>query len=268
VKLKDKVAVITGAATGLGRATAIGAAGEGARLVLADIDATGGQATARQIADQGGTAHFVPTDLSQSADVRRLMDTTDKHFGHLDILINPAAILVDPGTRIDDYSEASWRRVIDVNLTGSFLLLKYAVPLMQKANGGVILLVISGAGVLGGSSSLPYGSSKGGVRGLVLVAREQLRPLNIRIHAVSPSEMATNMKLGAIREMAAKAGRSAAEAEREARPGLSSPEHSAAKLIDLASAAGDAAEDAATIFDGDWDTKTHSLSIPSDRKLQ
>ena len=176
MKLDNKIAVVTGTATGLGRATAIGAAREGARLVLADIDAAGGAATAQLISDEGGTAHFVHTDLSQSADVRRLMDTVGEHFGHLDILINPAAILVDAGTRIDEYSEESWRRVIDVNLTGSFLLLKYAVPLMQKAGGGVVLLVISGAGVLGGSSSLPYGSSKGGVRGLVLVAREQLRP--------------------------------------------------------------------------------------------
>jgi NAD(P)-dependent dehydrogenase (short-subunit alcohol dehydrogenase family) len=268
VKLDNKVAVVTGAATGLGRATAIGAAKEGAQLVLADIDEDGGEATAKLISGAGGTAHFVRTDLSQSADVRRLMDTVGERYGHLDILINPAAILVDAGTRIDEYSEESWRRVIDVNLTGSFLLLKYAVPLLQQAGGGVVLLVISGAGVLGGSASLPYGSSKGGVRGLVLVAREQLRPLNIRIHAVSPGEMATNMKLGAIREMAEKAGRSADEAERESRPGLSPPEDSAAKLIDLASDAGAAAGDAVTIFDGDWDIETHSLRIPSDRRLQ
>ena len=268
MKLDNKVVVVTGAATGLGRATAIGAARAGARVVLADIDAAGGATTARMISGAGGTAHFVRTDLSQSADVSRLMDTVGEHCGQLDILINPAAILLDPGTRIDEYSEESWRRVIDVNLTGSFLLLKYAVPLMQKAGGGVVLLVVSGAGVLGGSASLPYGSSKGGVRGLVLVAREQLRPLNIRIHAVAPGEMATNMKLGAIREMAEKAGRSADEAERESRPDLSPPEHSAAKLIDLASDAGAAAGDAVTIFDGDWDIETHSLRIPSDRRLQ
>lgn len=268
MKLANKVAVVTGAATGLGRATAIGAAREGAQLVLADIDEAGGEATAQLISDEGGTAHFVHTDLSQSADVRRLMNTVGEHFGHLDILINPAAILVDAGTRIDEYSEESWRRVIDVNLTGSFLLLKYAVPLLQKAGVGVVLLVISGAGVLGGSSSLPYGSSKGGVRGLVLVAREQLRPLNIRIHAVAPGEMATNMKLGVIRETAAKEGRSPDEAERELRPVLSPPEDSAAKLIDLASDAGAAAGDAVTIFDGDWDIETHSLRIPSNRRLQ
>ena len=149
MKLDNKVVVVTGAATGLGRATAIGAAKEGAQLVLADIDEDGGEATAKLISGAGGTAHFVRTDLSQSADVRRLMDTVGEHFGHLDILINPAAILVDAGTRIDEYSEESWRRVIDVNLTGSFLLLKYAVPLLQQAGGGVVLLVISGAGVLG-----------------------------------------------------------------------------------------------------------------------
>ena len=268
MKLANKAAVVTGAATGLGRATAIGAAREGARLVLADIDEAGGEATAQLISDQGGTAHFVHTDLSRSADVRRLMDTVGERYGHLDILINPAAILVDAGTRIDDYSEESWRRVIDVNLTGSFLLLKYAVPLMQQAGGGVVLLVISGAGVLGGSSSLPYGSSKGGVRGLVLVAREQLRPLNIRIHAVAPGEMATNMKLGVIRETAAKEGRSPDEAERELRPVLSPPEDSAIKLIDLASDAGAAAGDAVTIFDGDWDIETHSLRTPANRRLQ
>ena len=142
------------------------------------------------------------------------------------------------GTRIDEYSEESWRRVIDVNLTGSFLLLKYAVPLLQQAGGGVVLLVISGAGVLGGSASLPYGSSKGGVRGLVLVAREQTPPPEHPHPRRISGEMATNMKLGAIREMAEKAGHSADEAERKSRPGLSPPEDSAAKLIDLASDAG------------------------------
>ena len=105
------------------------------------------------------------TDLGRSEDVRRLMETAGERFGRLDILINPAAILLDPATRVDQYSEESWRRVIDVNLTGSFLLLKYAVPLMEKAGGGVVLFVISGAGVIGGSSSLPYGSSKGGGSG-------------------------------------------------------------------------------------------------------
>ena len=196
------------------------------------------------------------------------METAGERFGRLDILINPAAILLDPATRVDQYSEESWRRAIDVNLTGSFLLLKYAVPLMEKAGGGVVLLVISGAGVIGGSSSLPYGSSKGGVRGLVLVAREQLRPLNIRIHAVAPGEMATNMKVGAIREMAEKAGRSADEAEREIRPALSPPEDSAARIIDLASDAGAAAGDAVTIFHGDWDVETHTLRTPSGRRLE
>ena len=268
MKLEDKTAVVTGAATGLGRATAICAAREGARLVLADIDEAGGEATARQIREEGGTARFVHTDLGRSADVRRLMETAGERFGHLDILINPAAILLDPGTRIDEYSEETWRRVIDVNLTGSFLLLKYAVPLMEKAGGGVVLFVISGAGVIGGSSSLPYGSSKGGVRGLVLVAREQLRPLNIRIHAVAPGEMATNMKVGAIREMAEKAGRSADEAERELLPVLSPPEDSAVRILDLASDAGAAAGDAVTIFQGDWDIETHSLKTPPGRRLE
>ena len=91
MKLKDKTAVVTGAATGLGRATAIGAAREGARLVLADIDEAGGEATARQICEEGGTAHFVHTDLGRSADVRQLMETAGERFGRLDILINPAA---------------------------------------------------------------------------------------------------------------------------------------------------------------------------------
>ena len=96
MKLEDKTAVVTGAAAGLGRATAIGAAREGARLVLADIDEAGGEATARQISEEGGTARFVHTDLGRSADVRRLMDTAGERFGRLDILINPAAILPDP----------------------------------------------------------------------------------------------------------------------------------------------------------------------------
>ena len=268
VKLEGKTAVVTGAAAGLGRAISIGAAREGARLVLADIDEAGGEATARQISEEGGTAHFVHTDLGRSADVSGLIDTVGERFGRLDSLINPAAILLDPATRVDQYPEESWRRAIDVNLTGSFLLLKYAVPLMEKAGGGVVLLVISGAGVIGGSSSLPYGSSKGGVRGLVLVAREQLRPLNIRIHAVAPGEMATNMKLGAIREMAERAGRSADAAEREIRPVLSPPDESAARILDLASDAGAAAGDAVTIFHGDWDVETHTLRTPSGRRLE
>ena len=268
MKLANKVAVVTGAATGLGRATAIGAAREGARLVIADIDEAGGEATAQLISRRRRHSSL---RAHRFESVRRRAPLDGHRWRALRPPRHPDQSSGHPrrcGTRIDEYSEESWRRVIDVNLTGSFLLLKYAVPLLQKAGGGVVLLVISGAGVLGGSSSLPYGSSKGGVRGLVLVAREQLRPLNIRIHAVAPGEMATNMKLGVIRETAAKEGRSPDEAERELRPVLSPPEDSAAKFIDLASDAGAAAGDAVTIFDGDWDIETHSLRIPSDRRLQ
>ena len=268
MKLNGKVAVVTGAATGLGRATAIASARAGARLVMADIDEGGGEETARQIRGDGGTAHFVPTDLSQGSDVRNLMAAVDGHFGRLDLLINPAAILLDPNTRVDQYSEESWRRVIDVNLTGSFLMVKYGVPLLEKAGGGVILLLISGAGILGGSASLPYGSSKGGVRGLALILKEQLKPLNIRIHAVSPGDMATNMKLGAIREMAEKAGQSPDAAEAEARPTLASPDDAAAFLVDLASDAGQSAAGTPTIFHGDWDLERHCLKADPDRRLR
>ena len=129
--------MVTGAATGLGRATGIGAAREGgaARPRPTSTKPAGKRRPGRS-REEGGTARFVHTDLGRSADVRRLMETAGERFGRLDILINPAAILPDPGTRVDQYSEESWRRAIDVNLTGSFLLLKYAVPLMEKAGGG------------------------------------------------------------------------------------------------------------------------------------
>ena len=263
MKLKGKVVVITGTAMGLGRATAIASAREGAQLILADIDEAGGQETAKTIERHGGSAHFVRTDMSKAAHVEKLMNAVENRHGHLDILINPAAILLDPNTRIDEFSEESWKRVIEVNLTGSFFAVKYAVPLLEKAGGGVILLLISGAGVTGGSSSVPYAASKGGVRGLALMLETQLEPLNIRIHAVSPPDMATNMKLGAIREMAEKEGQSGDVAEENARQGLEEPAETAKVLVDLASDAGATARGRVTVFHSDWDLETRTLRNPN-----
>lgn len=236
IQLNDKVAVITGGSTGIGAATAIEYARAGAKIVFGDINETDAEETVRAIREVGGVARFLRTDVMVEAEVAALMKTANTEFGGIHVLVTAAGILRGPGVRIDEFETATFDSVIDVNLKGTFFALKHAVPIMRGCEGGVILCIASGAGVRGGSSSVAYGSSKGGVNGLVMVVENQISP--IRIHTICPGGLATPLKLGQIAESARREGRDPDAAVADARKSLGDPAGVARVLTFLASDAG------------------------------
>ena len=193
MRLQDKVVIVTGAASGIGRATAAYCQEEGAKLVLADL----ASANLSELAGLGGPrepASVVATDVTRAAECRAAADTALQRWGRIDALINCAGILQGAFLPIDELDEATFQRVVTVNLTGSFLMAKAVVPAMRQAGKGVIVLVASGAGVRGGSSSVAYGPSKGGVHGLAMVLEPQLAPAGIRVNDVCPGSLDTPLK--------------------------------------------------------------------------
>ena len=252
MELKNKVAIITGGASGLGRATAIRYARSGANVIVADTNISEGEKTAELIRGKKGTAEFVHTDVTSENDVINMMDVVKGKFAKLDVLVTCAGILLSPNTRVDQFEVVDWDRVIDVNLKGTFLCVKHAVSLMVQPSGGIILMIASGAGVLGGSSSVAYAASKGGVHGFGLTLAGQLKPLNIRVHVILPGNMATTLKLNVIGEIAEKAGESRKGAIKAQLPGLLKPEITAELLTNLVSDIGTSAQDTLLIQSADW----------------
>jgi NAD(P)-dependent dehydrogenase (short-subunit alcohol dehydrogenase family) len=192
--------------------------------VIADIHEQGLQHTAQIIAEAGGAVTAVRVDIAQEADVGGLMKTVVGAYGRIDALINCAGVLEGPYVPLDAFEEETWDRVIDINLKGSFFAAKHAAAVMKQQGRGVILLIASGAGVSGGSSSVAYGSSKGGVHGLSLVLAGQLAPFGIRVHGVCPGGIATPMKLGVIAAEARLSGKPEEEVIKAASASLGDPE--------------------------------------------
>ncbi len=225
--LTGKVILVVGAAAGIGQATAALCAKRGARVILADLNEMAGQQAAATIA-----APFIPVDVTDEQSVQRLFAQIDQRFGHLDVLIQAAGVLKGAFVPIEEFTLETWRTVMDVNVTGSFLCAKNATPLLKKAGRGVILLVSSGA-AQGGSSSYAYGSSKGGVTSLGVTLAGKLAPDHIRVNVVHPGNIRTAMKLSVIEADARMRGESAQKLTAESN--LGEPEGVAKILAWLAS---------------------------------
>jgi NAD(P)-dependent dehydrogenase (short-subunit alcohol dehydrogenase family) len=191
VKLKGKVAIVTGAAAGIGRATAVLMAKEGAKLVVVDVNAKGGPETVELIKRDGGEACFSQADVSKSADCERMVKTAIREYGKLDILFNNAGV-VQVG-KITETSEADWDKVIDINLKGVFLGSKYAIPEMLRTGGGAIVNTGSIYGNLGAGSYTAYCASKGGVINLTRALAMEYAEKNIRVNCVCPGSVMTGM---------------------------------------------------------------------------
>ncbi len=205
--LQNKNIVVTGSASGIGQATALCCAKEGARIAVVDLNKEGVNCTVEAIQKAGGTAKGFCVDVQQENQVRHLFEQIGQTFDPINGLIHAAGILEGALVPIDNFDEATWDRVIDINLKGSFLVSKYAVPLLEKSGQGVLVLIASGAGVKGGSSSIAYGSSKGGVHGLSLVLAAQLESRNIRVHGVCPGNIETPLKMRVVEKQAQSSGR-------------------------------------------------------------
>jgi NAD(P)-dependent dehydrogenase (short-subunit alcohol dehydrogenase family) len=190
-RLEDKVAIITGGASGLGEAIARRFAGEGAAVVIADVDEAGGERLVAAIAGEGGRARFVATDVTRAAACARLVEATVAEFGRLDVMVNNAG--VGSLAPIAELEEAEWDRILAVDLKGVFLGARYAFPALVSSGGGVILNMASVAGLVAAPGFGAYGAAKAGVIHLTRVLALEGAPHGIRANALCPTWTETPM---------------------------------------------------------------------------
>ena len=195
--LEDKVALITGASQGLGRALALAFAGEGARVVVNARSEESVRPVFGEAEGAGAEVLAVAADVSKAADVKRLVRGAVGRFGRIDVLVNNAGLL-GPRVSIEEYPEDEWRTVIDANLTGPFLVSKAAIPHM--AEGGSIINVVSGVSVEGRAGWGAYSVSKFGIEGLTQILAAELAERGVRANAVDPGGMRTDMRAAAYPE--------------------------------------------------------------------
>jgi NAD(P)-dependent dehydrogenase (short-subunit alcohol dehydrogenase family) len=191
-KLEDKVVIITGGNSGIGKASSLLFASEGAKVVIAARNQTSGENVVQSIKASGvGEAIFVKTDVANPEEIEQLIEVTQKQFGRVDILYGNAGLLV-PGTAPETSIE-TWRKVIDINLSGQFYLMKYGIPALIKSGGKSIILTSSELGTVGTTATVAYCAAKGGLINMVRALAIDCAPHGIRVNCLAPGPIDTPM---------------------------------------------------------------------------
>jgi NAD(P)-dependent dehydrogenase (short-subunit alcohol dehydrogenase family) len=233
MRLKDRVAVVTGAGRGIGRGIAAEFAREGARVVIAEVDEASARDVQAHLAAAGGTARAIPCDVAKEDDIRRLMTETEEAFGGLDMLVNNAAVGVYKS--LTEATAEDFDRAVAVNLRGVFLCMKHATPLLRRSGSGSIINIASVHSVQNVGGTVPYAASKGGVAALTRAAAIDLAADGIRVNAICPGWIDTPLIRGIFDETEDPAAMRAAVEKRQLLGRLGTPEEIGRAAVFLAS---------------------------------
>jgi len=246
--LKGKVALVTGGASGIGRATALLFAREGAAVAIVDFDEPHARTAVQDIEAQGGQAIFIRCDVTRADECQHAVQTILERFGRLDILFNNAGIV----RRADviETTEEEWDRVMDVNVKSIFLMSKYAVPVMAAAGGGAIINTSSGWGLKGGGNAVAYCASKGAVTNMTRAMAIDHGKQKIRVNAVCPGDTDTPMLRDEARQLGETEEGFLAEAANRPLGRFAQPEEIAQAVLYLASDAASYVTGTALVVDG------------------
>lgn len=251
MKLKDKVAIVTGAASGIGFATASRFAVEGAKVVLADINE--GLQETDLLKEHGADTHFVRMDVSSATQVDMLIKQTLETFGRLDILINNAGI--ELAKTIPDTTEAEWDRLMNVNLKGVYLCSKAAISVMRRQKMGIIVNVASELGLVGGSEIAAYSASKGGVVQLTKSMAIDHAVDGIRVNCVAPGPISTPLLESIIENSSKPEEERRSIIEKTILKRLGRPEEIASVILFMASGESSYMTGSVVVVDGGWTTQ-------------
>ena len=246
--LAEKVAIVTGGASGIGRATAFLFAREGATVAIADMSETAGQAVAQQIVENRGRAIFMRTDVTKPADCQSVVERTIGEFGKIDILFNNAGII--RRASVVELNEDDWDRVMAVNVKSVFLLSRLVIPIMAKSGGGSIINMSSGWGLVGGPRAAVYCASKGAVVLLTKAMAVDHGPQNIRVNCICPGDTDTNMLRSEAQQLGESEDRFFADSARRPLGRVGKPEEIAQAALYLASDASSFVTGTALVVDG------------------
>jgi NAD(P)-dependent dehydrogenase (short-subunit alcohol dehydrogenase family) len=234
MRLKDRVAVVTGAGRGIGRGIAAEFAREGARVVIAEVDKATARDAQAQLAAAGGTARAIPCDVATEDDIRGLITETEEAFGGIDVLVNNAAVGVYKS--LTEATAEDFDRAVAVNLRGVFLCMKHATPLLRRSGSGSIINIASVHSVQNVGGTVPYAASKGGVAALTRAAAIDLAADGIRVNAICPGWIDTPLIRGVFDETEDPAAMRAAVEKRQLLGRLGTPEEIGRAAVFLASA--------------------------------
>lgn len=247
-RLADKVALVTGGASGIGRATALLMVREGASITLVDLNRAGGEAVRAEIIAAGGRAHFVCGDVTRADECQRAVNETIAAFGRLDVLFNNAGII--RRANVLELSEQDWDRVMTVNVKPIFLMSKYAIPHMIRQGGGSIVNTASGWGLVGGRRAAVYCASKGAVVLLTKAMALDHGEHNIRVNCVCPGDTDTAMLRNEAEQLGEPVERFLIESAQRPLKRVGRPEEIAEAVLYLASDAASFVTGAALVVDG------------------